>query len=103
MNPGVLGILISLGVFFVGAFGFLARRSAVMALMNLEVMLGAGVLALVSAGYLWSGLSAQVMALLVVAVAGAEVAVGLALVALLARHGSREPDLGLLHREEDEQ
>jgi len=72
------GILFTLGV-----TGLLVRRNVVFQLMSIEIMLNAAGLALVVAGSRWSQPDGQVMFLFVLAMAAAEVSVGLALVLLL--------------------
>jgi NADH-quinone oxidoreductase subunit K len=71
---GLAGVLFALGV-----AGVLARRNLLLVLISLEIMLNAAGLALVAAGARWGQADGQVMFLFVLAVAAAEVAVGLAL------------------------
>jgi NADH-quinone oxidoreductase subunit K len=77
MSDGLIlaGILFSLGL-----TGLLVRRNAIFVLMSLEVMLNATGLAFVAAGSRWHQADGQVMFVFILAVAAAEVAVGLALV-----------------------
>jgi NADH-quinone oxidoreductase subunit K len=77
MRDGLLlaGILFSLGL-----TGLLVRRNLVFVLMSLEVMLNASGLGFVIAGARWRQPDGQVMFLFILAMAAAEVAVGLALV-----------------------
>jgi NADH-quinone oxidoreductase subunit K len=77
MRDGLLlaGILFSLGL-----IGLLVRRNLIFVLMSLEVMLNAAGLAFVVAGARWQQADGQVMFLFILAMAAAEVAVGLALV-----------------------
>jgi len=63
----------------------LVRRNALFMLISLEVMLNAAGLAFVVAGARWGAADGQVMFLLILALAAAEVAVGLALVLQLFR------------------
>jgi len=67
-------------LFSLGLTGLLVRRNLVFVLMSLEVMLNAAGLAFVVAGARWRQADGQVMFLFVIAMAAAEVAVGLALV-----------------------
>ena len=69
------GILFSLGL-----TSLLVRRNLIFVLMSLEVMLNAAGLAFVVAGARWQQADGQVMFLFILAVAAAEVAVGLAMV-----------------------
>ena len=69
------GILFALGV-----IGVLVRRNIVFVLMSIEVMLNAAGLAFVVAGARWGQPDGQVVFLFILAMAAAEVSVGLALV-----------------------
>jgi len=71
----VSGILFTLGV-----IGVLVRRNLVFVLMSIEVMLNAAGLAFVVAGTRWHQPDGQVVFLFILAMAAAEVSVGLALV-----------------------
>ena len=75
------GILFSAGV-----YGVLARRNAVLVLMSIELMLNAVNVNLVGFSQLWKDVTGQVFALFVIAVAAAEVGIGLALVILIYRN-----------------
>ncbi len=80
-------------LFVMGAFCVMARRNLVMLLLGLEIMLNAGAIAFVGAALHWQQIEGQVFALFVLAVAAAEVSVGLALIVCLYRHsGSIDPD-----------
>lgn len=76
MRNGLLlaGILFSLGL-----TSLLVRRNLIFVLMSLEVMLNAAGLAFVVAGARWHQADGQVMFLFILAMAAAEVAVGLTL------------------------
>ena len=69
------GILFSLGL-----LGLLLRRTLIFILMNLEIMLNSTALAFVAAGSRWLQPDGQIMFVLILTLAAAEVAVGLALV-----------------------
>lgn len=69
------GILFSLGL-----TSLLVRRNLIFVLMSLEVMLNAAGLAFVVAGSRWHQADGQVVFLFILAMAAAEVCVGLALV-----------------------
>jgi len=73
---------LSAALFSVGLFGVLARRNAIAILLAIELMLNAVNINLVAFWrYLTPGqMNGQVFAMIVLAVAAAEVAVGLALV-----------------------
>ena len=73
-------------LFSVGVYGVLARRNAVMVLMAIELMLNAVNVNLVAFGQALGQLTGQVFALFVIAVAAAEVGIGLAIVILIYRN-----------------
>jgi NADH:ubiquinone oxidoreductase subunit K len=73
-------------LFSAGVYGVLARRNAVMVLMAVELMLNAVNLNLVAFAASLQDVSGQVFALFVIAVAAAEVGIGLAIVILLFRN-----------------
>jgi len=76
MHPLILAILL----FGLGLIGLLVRRNILFMLMSLEIMLNAAGLAFVIAGARWVQPEGQVMFMFILAIAAAEVAVGLALV-----------------------
>lgn len=69
------GILFSLGM-----IGLLVRRNILFMLLSIEIMLNAAGLAFVVAGAKWAQADGQVMFIFILAMAAAEVAVGLAIV-----------------------
>jgi NADH-quinone oxidoreductase subunit K len=74
-------LLLASALFAIGAYGVLARRNLLIVLMSLELMLNGVNIALVAFGLRHSAnASGQVFVLMVMAVAAAEVAVGLAIV-----------------------
>ena len=79
-------LLLGAVLFAVGVYGVLARRNGVMVLMSIELMLNAVNLNLVAFGVQHDVVSGQVFALFIIAVAAAEVGVGLAIVLLLYRN-----------------
>ncbi|MFO7767746.1 MAG: NADH-quinone oxidoreductase subunit NuoK [bacterium] len=83
---GLTGCLVlSALLFAIGVSGVLLRRNAVVIIMSVELMLNAANLALVSFSRYLPGHDGQVLAFIVIAVAAAEAAVGLALVVQVAR------------------
>jgi NADH-quinone oxidoreductase subunit K len=74
------GLLLAGALFTLGLIGVLVRRDVVFMLMSIEVMLNAAGLAFVVASARWGQPDGQVMFLLILAMAAAEVSVGLALV-----------------------
>ncbi len=83
-------LILAAAIFSVGLFGVLARRNAIAILMGIELMLNAVNLNLVAFWrYLWSdSLTGVVFVIIVLAVAAAEVAVGLALIISIYRRRS---------------
>lgn len=73
-------------LFCIGVYGVLARKNAVMVLMSIELMLNAVNINMVAFGVQHEVVSGQVFALFIIAVAAAEVGVGLAIVLLLYRN-----------------
>jgi NADH-quinone oxidoreductase subunit K len=63
-----------------GALGVLIRRNAIVVFMSVELMLNAANLAFVAFARSFEAMSGQVFVFFVIAVAAAEVAVGLALI-----------------------
>ncbi len=85
---GLAGYLVvSVLLFSIGAFGFLARRNAILMLICIELMLNSVNLSLVAFNaYAGPGESAgAIFALMIMAVAAAEATVGLALVIAIIR------------------
>jgi NADH-quinone oxidoreductase subunit K len=78
-------LVLSALLFAMGAAGLLARRNLFTALMSLELMLNAANLAFVTFARIRGDETGQLAALIVVAVAAAEICVGLALVIALFR------------------
>ncbi len=74
------GFLLSGILFALGLIGVLVRRNVIFVLMSIEVMLNAAGLAFVVAGAQWGQPDGQVVFLFILAMAAAEVCVGLALV-----------------------
>lgn len=73
-------------MFALGFIGLLVRRNLMFVLMSLEVMINAAGLAFVVAGARWKQPDGQVMFIFILAMAAAEVAVGLALLIQLFHH-----------------
>ena len=74
-------VLLSSVVFTIGAVGFLVRSNVLVQLMSIELMLNAVNLALVAYNRVHDGdMGGQMFAFFIIAVAAAEVAVGLAIV-----------------------
>ena len=73
-------------LFSAGVYGVLARRNAVMVLMAIELMLNAVNVNLVAFASSLEDVGGQIFALFVIAVAAAEVGIGLAIIILLFRN-----------------
>ena len=79
--PLLEGALALAGALFaLGLLGVLVRRDIIFVLMSIEIMLNASGLAFITAGARWARPDGQVMFFFILAVAAAEVSVGLALV-----------------------
>lgn len=81
-----LVLLFSAALFSIGVYGVLARRNGVLVLMSIELMLNAVNINLVAFSQALGSLAGQVFALFVIAVAAAEVGIGLAIVILIYRN-----------------
>ena len=79
-------LLLAAMLFCIGVYGVLARRNAVMVLMSIELILNAVNINLVAFAAMNGDISGQVFALFVIAVAAAEVGVGLAIVLAIFRN-----------------
>jgi NADH-quinone oxidoreductase subunit K len=73
-------LLLATVLFLLGLTGLLTRRNLIFTLMCVEIMLNASGLAFVAAGSRWGQVDGQVMFVFILAMAAAEVSVGLALV-----------------------
>ncbi len=71
---------LALALFMLGLLGLLARRSLVFVLMSIEIMLNAAGLLFITAGMRWGDPDGQIMLILVLNLAGAELALGLILI-----------------------
>jgi NADH-quinone oxidoreductase subunit K len=75
-------------IFAIGAIGILTRRSALILLMCVELMLNSVNLTLIALSRQWDNLNGQIFVFIIMAVAAAEVAVGLAIVIANSRHNN---------------
>lgn len=86
MGPGIASYLVvSVILFGIGAFGVLIRRSPLIVLLALEIMLNAGNLALLAFARQFGDGSGQVFALTVMVVAASEAVIGLGLIVAMSR------------------
>jgi len=85
-------------LFLMGMVCMVVRRSLIMILLGVEIMLNAAAIILVGSSLLWQQLEGQSIVLFIFAIAGAEVSVGLALIVWAHRQtGSVDPrDYNLL-------
>ncbi len=74
------GLLLAAVLFALGVMGVLMRRNLIFMLMSIEIMLNAAGLALIVAGSRWGEADGQIMFILILGLAAAEVSVGLALI-----------------------
>jgi NADH-quinone oxidoreductase subunit K len=78
-------LILSIILFAIGAAGFVARRNAIVVLMSVELMLNACNLAFVAFSRQHLDMTGHIYAFMVMTVAAAEAAVGLAIVVLIFR------------------
>jgi NADH-quinone oxidoreductase subunit K len=78
-------VLLSAILFTMGVIGVLLRRNAILIFMSIELMLNSANLAFVAFARQWGQLEGQMFVFFVMAVAAAEVAVGLALIVAIFR------------------
>jgi NADH-quinone oxidoreductase subunit K len=78
-------LLLAALLFAIGVFGLLTRRNAIGVLLSIELMANAVNINLVAFSRVHGGATGQVFALFAIALTVAEVAIGLALVILMAR------------------
>jgi len=85
MVPVNYYIVLSAILFTIGAMGVLVRRNPLVIFMSVELMLNAANLAIVAFSSVYKSFSGQIFVFFVIAVAAAEVAVGLALIVEIFR------------------
>lgn len=73
-------LIVAAVLFVLGLIGLLTRKNIIFMLISVEVMLNAAGLAFIAAGARWQQPDGQVMFLFILAMAAAEVSVGLAMV-----------------------
>ena len=88
MIPAESYLLLSAAVFCIGLFGVLTRRNALIFLMSVELMLNAANINLVAFSLQHGNLTGQVFALFGMAIAAAEVAIGIGIILVLYRNFS---------------
>lgn len=90
-------IMLSAVLFIIGVVGVMARRNAIIVFMCVELMLNAVNLLLVAFSTLHNDANGQVFVFFIMAVAAAEVAVGLAILSMVYRN-FKTIDIDLLSR-----
>jgi NADH-quinone oxidoreductase subunit K len=88
---------LSTALFVIGVFGVLYRRNAIIIFMCIELMLNAVNLLLVAFSAYHGDGSAQVFVFFIMAVAAAEVAVGLAIL-IVIYHNTQSTDINVLNK-----
>ncbi len=86
MVPTSYYLILSAMIFAIGATGVLVRRNALIVFMCVEMMLNSVNLTLIALSRQWGNLNGQVFVFMIMAVAAAEVAVGLAILIANTRH-----------------
>lgn len=84
--PSEAYLLLSAAVFSIGLFGILTRKNALLFLMSVELMLNAANINLVAFSFHYGNLTGQVFSLFTLALAAAEVAVGIGIILVLYRN-----------------
>ena len=79
-------LLLAAVLFCLGVYGVLARKNGMLVLMSVELILNAVNINLVAFGTLTDDVGGAVFALFTIAVAAAEVGIGLAIVLLMYRN-----------------
>ena len=86
LGPDTAWYIAVAGVLFgIGTTGVILRRSPLIVLLSLEIMLNASTLALVGFSRHFANVDGQIFAISVMAVAAAEVVVGLGLIVAMSR------------------
>ncbi len=79
MVPMEHGLALAAILFSIGLIGVMVRRNIILILMSIEVMLNACGLAFIVAGARWGAADGQIMFMIILTIAAAEVSVGLGL------------------------
>jgi NADH-quinone oxidoreductase subunit K len=79
-------LVLSAGLFCIGLAGILTRKNALMFLMSVELMLNAANINFVAFSLQWGNLTGQTFALFTMALAAAEVAIGIGIILVLYRN-----------------
>ncbi|MCC8425291.1 NADH-quinone oxidoreductase subunit NuoK [Mucilaginibacter sp. UR6-11] len=90
-------ILLSSVIFSIGVIGVLVRRNAIVIFMSVELMLNAVNLLLTAFSVYLGDASGQVFVFFIMALAAAEVAIGLAIIVMIYRN-TNSIDINVLNR-----
>ncbi len=90
-------IILSSTLFIIGIFGVLTKRNAIIVFMSIELMLNSVNLLLTAFSSYFSDPSGQIFVFFIMAVAAAEVAVGLAIIVMIYRN-IQSIDIGILNK-----
>ena len=94
MSPSVFAVPmenyigLSAIMFFLGVLGVVVRRNPLIMLMSIELMFNAANLALITFAKAWVNAAGHIFAFLVITVAAAEAAIGLAIVVIVFRRAA---------------
>jgi NADH-quinone oxidoreductase subunit K len=83
MVPVQYYLLLSAAVFCIGLYGLLTRENALLFLMSVELMLNAANINFIAFSLQWGNITGQVFTLFTMALAAAEVAVGIGIILVL--------------------
>ena len=86
MIPTTYYLILGAIIFLIGTVGVLSRRSALIIFMCVEMMLNSVNLTLIALARQWGNLNGQIFVFVIMAVAAAEVAVGLAILVAHVRN-----------------
>ena len=86
MVPVQYYLLLSAAVFCIGVFGILTRKNALLFLMSVELLLNAANINLVAFSKFHGNLTGQTFSLFTLALAAAEVAVGIGIILVIYRN-----------------
>ena len=92
-------VILSAVLFILGAMGVMLKKNAILLFMSVELMLNASNLALVAFAKQWNQMEGHLFVFFVIAVAAAEVAVGLALIVAIF-HSKNSINVDELHQME---
>ena len=81
-------ISLSMVIFFIGVAGVMMRRNPLIMLMSIELMLNAANLLFLAFARAWLNNAGHIFAFLVITVAAAEAAIGLAIVVIVFRNAA---------------